>query len=99
MAAYLIANIDVQDSTKYKEYIKLTPPIVQKFGGKFLIRGGDYEICEGEWQPKRIIMIQFKSMEKAKEFYHSIEYKKILQIRQDSSYSDLVLVDGISPEI
>ncbi|UCE99286.1 MAG: DUF1330 domain-containing protein [Planctomycetota bacterium] len=99
MAAYLIANVEINDAEKIKEYMKATPAIIKQFGGKFLVRGGDFEICEGSWNPKRLVLVEFESMQKAKQFYNSPEYKAIIDLRQSSAYTEWIFVDGISKEI
>ena len=58
MPAYLIANVDIKDTEKFKDYMKATPSIIKQFGGKFLVRGGDFEICEGNWNPKRLVVVE-----------------------------------------
>ena len=98
MSAYLIANVDIKDSERIQDYLKATPLIIKQFGGKFLVRGGDFEICEGNWNPKRIVLVEFESMQKAKEFYNSPEYKVIIDIRQSSAYTEWVFVDGLTTE-
>jgi uncharacterized protein (DUF1330 family) len=99
MSAYLIANVDVIDTETFKDYLKATPAIIKKFGGKFLVRGGDFEICEGNWNPKRLVVVEFESMQKAKQFYNSPEYKAIINLRQSSAYTEWVFVDGLSTEV
>ena len=99
MPAYLIANVDIKDNDKFKDYMKATPPVIKQFGGKFLVRGGDFEICEGGWNPKRLVLVEFESMQKAKQFYNSPEYQEIIDLRQSSAYTEWVFVDGISEEI
>ena len=99
MAAYLIANVDIEDGEKIKEYLKATPAIIKQFGGKFLVRGGDFEICEGDWNPKRLVVVEFESMQRAREFYNSPEYKAIIDLRRSSAYTEWVFVDGLSTEI
>jgi len=99
MPAYLIANVDVKDAGKFKDYMKATPSIIKQFGGKFLVRGGDFEICEGRWNPKRLVVVEFESMQKAKQFYNSPEYKAIIDLRQSSAYTEWVFVDGLSTEV
>ena len=73
MPAYLIANVVVKDADKFKEYRTATLPVVAKYGGKFLVRGGEIQICEGDWIPERLVMVEFESMERAREFYDSPE--------------------------
>ncbi len=99
MPAYLIANVDVKDAGKFKDYMKATPPVIKKFGGKFLVRGGDFEILEGGWNPKRLVLVEFESMQKAKHFYNSPEYKAIIDLRQSSAYTEWVFVDGLSKDV
>ncbi len=96
MAAYLIANVDVKDTEKFQDYLKATPAVIKQFGGKFLVRGGDFEICEGSWNPKRLVLVEFESMQKAKQFYNSPEYTAIIDLRQSSAYTEWVFVDGLS---
>ena len=95
MPAYLVANVEIRDSEKFKDYMKATPAIIKQFGGKFLVRGGDFEICEGNWNPKRLVMIEFESMEKARQFYNSPEYTAIKGLRQSSAYTEWVFVEGL----
>ncbi len=99
MSAYLIANVDIKDADKFKDYMKATPPIIKQFGGKFLVRGGDFEICEGSWNPKRFVLVEFESMQKAKQFYNSPEYKSIKDLRQSSAYTEWIVVEGLSAEM
>ncbi len=99
MSAYLIANVDIKDAERIKDYLKATPSIIKQFGGKFLVRGGDFEICEGSWNPKRLVLVEFESMQKAKQFYNSPEYKAIKDLRQSSAYTEWVFVDGLSTEV
>jgi uncharacterized protein (DUF1330 family) len=98
MPAYLIANVDIKDASKFKAYAKATPSVIKQFGGKFLVRGGDFEICEGGWNPKRFVVVEFESMQKAKQFYNSPQYKAIIDLRQSSAYTEWVFVDGLSTE-
>ena len=98
MSAYLIANVDVKDTEKFKDYSKAIPSVLKQFGGKLLVRGGDFEICEGNWNPKMLVVVEFESMQKAKQFYNSPEYKALIDLRQSSAYTELVFVDGLSTE-
>jgi uncharacterized protein (DUF1330 family) len=99
MPAYLIANVDIKDAETMKDYLKATPSIIKHYGGKFLVRGGDFEICEGRWNPKRLVLVEFESMQKARQFYHSPEYQAIIDLRQSSAYTEWVFVDGLSTEM
>jgi uncharacterized protein (DUF1330 family) len=95
MPACLIANVIIKDNDKFKDYMKATTSIIKQFGGRFLVRGGDFEICEGNWKPKRLVVVEFESMQKAKQFHNSPQYKVIIHLRQSSAYTEWVFVDGL----
>ena len=95
MSAYLLANITVNNPENYKEYVSKVKTVVEKFGGEYLVRGGEMNIIEGDWRNERNIVIKFPSREKAMEWYNSEEYKPIRQIRHDNAVSNSVIVDGI----
>ncbi|PYJ07546.1 MAG: DUF1330 domain-containing protein [Verrucomicrobia bacterium] len=95
MAAYVILEIDVTDPAGYEEYRKLTGPSLEKYGGKYLVRGGAIEILEGDWQPKRIVVLEFDSMQRAKERLSSEEYREPREIRHRSARTNMILVDGV----
>ena len=94
MPAYLIANVDVKDPEKYKEYTALTPELIDKFGGKFIVRGGAHELLEGSLPLARVVMVEFADMDAAKKFYISPGYQAALKIRQAAAESQVFLVDG-----
>ena len=95
MRAYLLANITVNNPENYKEYVSKVKSVVEKFGGEYLVRGGEMNIIEGDWPNERNIVIKFPSREKAMEWYNSEEYKPIRQIRHVNAVSNSVIVDGI----
>jgi uncharacterized protein (DUF1330 family) len=99
MPAYLIANVEIKDSEKIKEYLAATPKILKKYSGRFLVRGGELWIAEGTWNPKRLVVVEFDTFEKAKEFWNSDDYKPLKELRQSSAYTDMISVDGITKEI
>jgi len=94
MAAYLIAEIDVADAPAYDEYRKQVPTVIAKYGGRFLVRGGTIESKEGGWQPRRLVVVEFPSLDKARTFYHSADYAPLIALRQKASRGKLVLVEG-----
>ena len=96
MPAYLIAEVDVTDPVAYDEYRKLTPGAVAAYGGRFIVRGGTVESKEGGWNPARLVVVEFASMDQARKFYHSPEYAPALAIRTRASKSRLVLVEGVA---
>jgi uncharacterized protein (DUF1330 family) len=94
MSAYVIAEIEVTDPAVYEEYRKQVLAVVTKYGGKFLVRGGDVKSKEGGWAPKRLVVLEFPSMAQAEKFYGSAEYAPLLQLRLKASRGRLVIVEG-----
>lgn len=99
MPAYLIANVDIKDPEKIKEYLALTPEVLQKYSGRFLVRGGEIWVAEGKWNPERLVVVEFDSFKKAKEFWNSKDYKPLKELRQSSAETDMIIVDGITKEM
>lgn len=95
--AYLVAHIDVHDPAGFEEYRTRVVPVVAAYGGRYLVRGGTLEMVEGAEQKRRLVILEFPSMDEAKGFYHSAEYTPVLQRRLDSAVSDIVLVEGCLP--
>ena len=95
MAAYLVVDIDVTNPAQFEEYKKLAPAAIAKYGGRYLIRGGAYEVLEGDWRPQRLTLVQFDSVEKAKAFYHSPEYQLAIKTRKGAADMRMLLVQGI----
>ncbi len=94
MAGYVIADVEVTDPELFAEYRKLVSATIDKYGGKYLARGGDSEVMEGDWTPHRTVVIEFESMDRAREWYHSDEYAPALRMRLDSANSSVIIVDG-----
>lgn len=96
MAAYVIAEVEVLDADRYKEYQREVPKTLALYGGRFLVRGGPYTTVEGEWQPSRIVVLEFPDMQAAKAWYASPEYQAILPIRlRHGRAKFLTLVEGV----
>ena len=94
MAAYLIADIDVHDLDTYREYASHVPATLEPFGGRFLVRGGGHEPVEGDWRPKRLVVIEFPSADHARQWYASDAYVAAMKIRHRASSGGIVLVEG-----
>ena len=94
MSAYVIAEIEVTDAAMYDDYRKQVAATVQKFGGRFVVRGGKVEALEGGWSPKRLVVLEFPSMEQAQKWYRSSDYAPLIALRQRASRGRLVLVEG-----
>ena len=94
MAGYVVAEVEVTDSATYEEYRKLVPATVAKYGGKYLVRGGAVERKEGGWEPKRLVVLEFPSLEQARTWYASPEYAPALALRLKAARSKVLLVEG-----
>lgn len=95
MAAYVLAQIDVKNPEGYKDYTAVTPGLIAKHGGKFLVRGGEVETLEGEGAGRRIVLIEFPDKETAKGFYDSPEYQEAIKLRQANAEGSLWLLPGV----
>jgi len=92
---YVVAQVEVTDAAKFQEYAKAVPAIVASYGGRYMIRGGAITPLEGE-APKRLTVVAFESVEKAKAFEDSAEYGKVRPIRQASAKSTVFIVEGVA---
>ena len=95
MSAYVIVEIDVQDPVGYEEYKKLAGATIESRGGKYIVRGGKTEVLEGDWQPKRIVVLEFPSTEQAKEWLDCEEYREPRKIRHRTAKTNMLLVEGV----
>ena len=91
---YLIVRINIKNAELFKQYPPLSTKAVEKFGGKYLIRGGTFDVVEGEWPAERTTVVEFESFEKAKNFYNSLEYNEAKNVRQKSADTDFILIEG-----
>ncbi len=95
MAAYVIVEIDIVDPTGYEEYKKQAAATVTKHGGKYIVRGGKMEVLEGDWTPKRIVILEFESVARAKEWLYCEEYREPRKMRHRTAKTNMILVEGI----
>lgn len=95
MPAYLVANLDVTDPQGFEDYRAAVPAVVEKFGGRYLVRGGAIETIEGALPNPRLVIIAFDSMAQAKQFYDSPDYRAILPLRLKSAAGTLVFAEGL----
>ena len=94
MSAYLIVEIEITDPVGYEDYKKQASATVHQYGGKYIVRGGKTEVLEGDWQPKRIVILQFPSMERAKEWLHCEEYREPRKLRHKTAKTNMIVLEG-----
>ena len=94
MAAYVIVDIDIHDPGGYEVYKKLTPGTLALYNGKFIVRGGVTETLEGNWDPGRIVVLEFPTATDAKLWWASAEYAPAKLIRHNSATTRMILVEG-----
>jgi uncharacterized protein (DUF1330 family) len=96
LAVYLVADINVHDAETYAEYSRLAQTTFEGYGDvTYLVRGGEVEVLEGDWHPKRFFIIRFEDRDKAMAWYHSQPYQEVMKVRLASSTSNLFMVAGI----
>lgn len=95
MPAYLIANVDVHDPARYDRYRQQVPATIEKFGGRYLARGGATHALEGTLPWKRVVIVEFPTADAAKAWWASEEYGPVKQVRLETASSDLLIVEGL----
>jgi len=95
MPAYLISQIDIHDPQGYEDYRKLVGASLARYGGRFIARGGRIDVLEGSWNPRRVVICEFDSLERARQWYESAEYRPAMAIRQKTSTASIIVVDGL----
>jgi uncharacterized protein (DUF1330 family) len=94
MKAFVIAAETIKDESMFSEYRKAVSATLEAFGGKFIVRGGNLTLLEGEWPQPRLVIIEFPSREAAEGWYRSPEYQKIIGLRLNSTVTNLIIVEG-----
>jgi len=95
MSAYIIAEVKVHDAQIYEEYKGQVQPTLDKYGGRFVVRVGETELLEGDWNPSRLVVLEFPSADDAKAWWSSHEYAEPKALRQRSAVTQMVLVQGV----
>ncbi len=95
MACYLVADMRISDPELFAEFAEAVPATVEKHGGRYLIRGGKFEVAQGDWTPDRVVVVEFGSMDQAKAWYDSPEFEGPRQTLARSSNSNFVFVEGV----
>jgi uncharacterized protein (DUF1330 family) len=95
MPAYLIVETDITDPGQYEQYKAASPGAIAAHGGRFVVRGGETAVLEGDWNPKRLVVVEFDDLEAAKRFYDSPEYQAAMKLREGAAKLNMVAVEGI----
>ena len=95
MTAYLIVETDITDPEQYEHYKAASPGAIAAHGGRFVVRGGDLAVLEGDWTPKRLVVVEFDDLETAKRFYESPEYQAAIKLREGAANLNMVPVEGV----
>jgi uncharacterized protein (DUF1330 family) len=95
MSAYVIVEIDIVDPAGYEEYKKLAGATVERYGGKYIVRGGAVEALEGNWKPNRIVVLKFDSAQRAKEWLNCEEYREPRNMRHRTARTKMIVVEGV----
>ena len=95
MPAYIIVELEITEPVGYEEYKKQAAATIAQYGGKYIVRGGACETLEGDWNPKRIVVLQFDNVEQAKAWFNSAEYTGPRELRQRTAKTRMILVEGI----
>ena len=95
MAGYIIVEVEVTDPEAYERYKAAVPATLSTYGGRFLVRGGRTETLEGDWNPHRLVVLEFESVEQAKAWWASPDYAGPKQLRQSASVTRMIVVEGV----
>ena len=95
MPAYVVIDVEVTDPETYERYKPLAPPVIAAYGGRYLARGGRTDVLEGDWAPTRAVILEFPSVEKARAWWESPEYAAAKALRQSSTRTRMVVVEGL----
>ena len=96
MPAYVVVRVEVTDWGKYNEYLEVTPGTIAQYGGRFIARGGEMATLEGPEETRRLVILEFPSLAKAKTWYNSKEYQNAKKLRAGAAKGSLVAIDGVA---
>ena len=97
MPAYVVVEIDVHDEDLYERYKTLVPSSIAAYGGRYLVRGGPVDVLEGDWHPRRLVILEFADMNRARAWWASAEYAEAKALRLASAGARLLVADGLEP--
>jgi uncharacterized protein (DUF1330 family) len=96
MPAYVIFDVEIHDQARYQEFMARVKPALEAAGGRYLARGGAHTVYEGDWVPRRVVLLQFPSIEAWESFYFGPTYQELKQVRDECSSARLVAVEGLT---
>ena len=99
MPAYVVVNVRVNDPVRYTDYIRMAPASILAHGGRYIARGGKTEVLEGSWMPARMVILEFPTVERAKEWWNSPEYAAPKALRQATADTELIILEGLDVPI
>ncbi len=94
MSAYVIVNLDVNDTEAYEEYKAKVPALIRRHGGEYVVRGGKFVVLEGDWKPSRLVLLRFPDMAAAQALMDDPEYQPLKALRQRAARTEMVVVDA-----
>lgn len=95
MTAYVVIDVESTDEDKAARYRELSGPSIERHGGRFLVRGGPFEVLEGDWVPTRLVIAEFPSVEAARRWYGSADYREARAVREGAGAWRMVVVEGV----
>ena len=95
MTAFVIFDVDIRDPARYQEFMQGVKPALEAAGARYLARGGAHKVYEGDWTPRRIVLLQFPSVAAWEEFYNGPIYQGLKSVRDECSSARLVSVEGL----
>jgi uncharacterized protein (DUF1330 family) len=95
VAAYVVVQVEIKDPVRYEAYKKLVPPSFEKYGGRFIVRGGKTQTLEGTWAPQRFVIVEFPSLEQANAWWGSPEYAEAKALRQATASTQMIVAEGV----
>ena len=95
MSAFVVFDVDIHDSARYQDFMTAVKPALAAAGARYLVRGGPHKVYEGDWQPRRIVILEFPSIAAWEAFYNGPVYQGLKTVREECSSARLVCVDGL----
>jgi len=95
MAAYMVSDVNIINAERYEEYRLAVRTAVEKYGGRYIVRAGSSKVLEGTWNPARMVIVEFESMQAAERFFDSPEFIAARALRQNAAMVNMILTEGL----